>query len=133
LTVDGANSRTVKVGQPVALIAAGKDDGLPKRRVNHVPMRVAPNSASGLRLAWFVYRGTATNVTFDPPQFEVWEDYRDNRNSPWSTNWEPPPVPADGKWKAQVTFSKPGTYVLRCQLHDGGLSDNSDITFVVEP
>ena len=30
-----------------------------------------------------------------------------------------------------ATFSKPGTYVLRCQAHDGGLSTTEDVTVVV--
>ena len=38
--------------------------------------RGTPNTATGLRLSWFVYRG-AGKVTFDPPQIKVWEDYRD--------------------------------------------------------
>jgi plastocyanin len=40
-------------------------------------------------------------------------------------------VPADNKWATRVTFTEPGTYVLRCQAHDGGLSASEDVTFVV--
>jgi len=79
-----------------------------------------------------VYRGAGSKVTFDPPQFEAWEDYRDGRNSPYSEGWEPPPVPADGKWAVRATFSEPGTYVLRCLAHDGGLSTAEDVTVVVK-
>jgi len=39
---------------------------------------------------------------------------------------------ADGKWVVRATFRAPGTYVLRCQAHDGGLSTTGDVTFVVE-
>jgi hypothetical protein len=155
LKVEGDKTRSVTVGQPVTLTAVASDDGIPKRRVNrafrpstttaaatsptpstlYLPARIGarccPDSSSGLRLAWFVYRGAAT-VTFDPPQFEVWEDYRDGRNSPWSESWEPPPVPTDGKWVVRATFSEPGTYVLRCQAHDGGLVTSEDVTFVVK-
>jgi hypothetical protein len=92
--------------------------------------RGTPNSATGLRLSWFVYRGTG-HVSFDPPQIEVWEDYRDGTNSPWSTGWRTPPAPPQGKWVSQVTFSEPGTYVLRCLAHDGGLMTSEDVTFVV--
>ncbi len=91
---------------------------------------VTPNSASGLRLSWFVYRGAA-KVTFDPAQIKVWEDHRDGANSAWSAGWGPPPVPPDGKWVSRATFSDPGTYVLRCLAHDGGLMTHEDVTFVV--
>ena len=156
VTVAGDKKREVKVGQPVLLTATATDDGMPKRRVNHsslaaavaagaatapspastyVPSRIGsrccPDSSSGLRLAWFVYRGPAARVTFDPPQFDTWEDYRDGRNSPWSDGWEPPPVPEGGRWNVRVTFSEPGTYVLRAQAHDGGLAAAEDVTLIV--
>jgi hypothetical protein len=146
LTVEGEKSRTVAVGQPLNLAAVANDDGVPKRRV--VPLivpwtedpkkiarigsRCCADSASGLRLSWFVYRGPGANVTFDPPQFEQWEDYRDGRNSPWSAGWDVPPIPADNKWVARATFSQPGTYVVRALAHDGGLMTWEDITVVVK-
>ena len=77
-----------------------------------------------------MYRG-AGKVTFDPLQIEVWEDYREGANSPWSAGFATPPVPPEGKWVNRVTFSEPGTYVLRCLAHDGGLMTSQDITFVV--
>ena len=138
LKVEGEKTRTVGVGQPVSLIALATDDGKPNRRSMPSPLspllraaRGTPNSATGLRLSWFVYRG-AGKVTFDAPQVEVWEDYRDGSNSPWSAGFATPPVPPEGKWANQVTFSEPGTYVLRCLAHDGGLSALEDITFVVK-
>lgn len=157
LSVAGEKSRTAKVGEPIALTAAATDDGIPKLRVvgrsqppategerparrapstapalPRIGTRCCPDSTSGLRLAWFVYRGPAANVTFDPPQFEVWEDYRDGQNSPWSDGWEPPPVPANSEWVTRATFKAPGTYVLRAQAHDGGLFENEDITVVAK-
>jgi hypothetical protein len=152
LTVEGDRTRTVKVGQALTLSAVAVDeDGVPKRRVVHsnrptastgaeggsggvpatIGSRCCPDAASGLRLAWFVYRGIAANVTFDPPQYEVWEDYRDSQNSPYSEAWETPPIPPGNRWTVHATFTKPGTYVLRCQAHDGGLAKEEDITFVV--
>ena len=92
--------------------------------------RGTPNAATGLRLSWFVYRG-AGKVSFDPAQIETWEDYRDGANSPWSAGWRTPPAPAENKWVTHATFAEPGTYVLRCQAHDGGLMATEDITFVV--
>jgi hypothetical protein len=137
LKVDGEKKRTVKAGQAITLVAAASDDGKPKPRAMPAPFSAAaragrgtPNSATGLRLSWFVYRG-AGQVTFDPPQTEVWEDYREGANSPWSAGWATPPVPPDGRWVTRVTFSEPGTYVLRGLAHDGGLSAFDDITFTV--
>ena len=146
LKVEGELPRTVSVGQPVTLAAVATDDGIPKRRTvplllpweegdarrGRIGSRCCPNSASGLRLSWFVYRGRAADVIFDPPQFEQWEDYRDARNSPWSAGWEVPPIPDDNRWVARVTFSQPGTYVLRTLAHDGGLMTSEDATFVVK-
>jgi hypothetical protein len=137
LSVDGEKIRRAKVGQLVDLAAAAVDDGKPN--VKPMPLstsaaaraaRGTPNSATGLRLSWFLYRG-AGKVMFDPPQTKVWEDYRDGGNSPWSAGWVTPKVPADGKWLIHAAFSEPGTYVLRCQAHDGGLTATEDITFVV--
>jgi hypothetical protein len=137
LRVESEKTRHVRVGEPVTLTALVSDDGMPKPR----PMpssvsragraaRGTPNSATGLRLSWFVYRG-AGPVTFDPPQIKVWEDYREGANSPWSLGWATPPAPPDGKWVVRTTFSEPGTYVLRCLAHDGGLMASEDVTFIV--
>jgi hypothetical protein len=134
LKVEGDKSRTAKLGQAVTLTATATDDGKPRPR--SIPLAMAriqqgtPNAATGLRLSWFVYRG-AGKVTFDPQQTEVWEDSRENKNSPWSIGWRMPPVPPEGKWINSVTFSEPGTYVLRCLAHDGGLMASEDVTFVV--
>ena len=137
LKVDGEKSRVAKIGQAVALTAFASDDGKPRPRPLPMPLteaaraaRGTPNSATGLRLSWFVYRG-AGKVTFDPSQIEVWEDYRDGTNSPWSAGWRTPATPTDGKWVSHATFSEPGTYVLRCLAHDGGLMTSEDVTFVV--
>jgi hypothetical protein len=137
LKVENEKTRHVKVGQPVILTALVSDDGKPTPEPMPPPTlgvarsgRPTPNSATGLRLSWFVYRG-AGPVSFDPPQIRVWEDTREGRNSPWSAGWETPPAPPDGKWVTRATFSNPGTYVLRCLAHDGGLMASEDVTFVV--
>lgn len=141
LRVEGEGTRRVRVGQPVAVAAfATDDDGKPKR----VAMPPAtsrsrqggggggtPNSATGLRLSWFVYRG-AGKVTFDPAQIAVWEDHRDGANSPWAAGFTTPPSPPGGKWETHATFAAPGTYVLRCLASDGALLTFQDVTFVVE-
>ena len=133
LKVESAKSMTAKVGQPITLTAVATDDGKPRNRPMPAILGsnyVLPNSATGLRLSWFLYRGPVA-VTFDPPQTKVWEDTRDSGNSPWSAGWKTPPVPADNKWTTSVTFGQPGKYVLRCLAHDGGLSVYEDVAVVV--
>ena len=137
LTVEGDKRRTVKAGQSVSLAAVATDDGIPKTRAMprlnpSFASRFTVDSATGLRLSWFVYRG-AGKVVFDPPQTKVWEDTRDGGGSPWSYGWRTPPVPAGGKWIVNATFTVPGTYVLRCLAHDGGLASAEDVTFIVTP
>ncbi len=133
VTVEGEQLMTVKVGESVTLSAVATDDGKPNR--GSIPAAVGqvqfvPNSATGLRLSWFQYRGPG-KVMFDPPQAKVWEDRRDGGNSPWSAGWTTPPIPPENRWVTQVTFSEPGTYVLRALGHDGGLIDYEDVTVVV--
>ena len=131
LEVEGNTTRTVNVGQPVTLTAVVTDDGVPKLyALPPRPTLVTTVAARGLRVAWFVYRGAGA-VTFEPEQFKVWEDRRVGANSPWGPGWEPPPLPPDGKWVTKVTFDEPGTYVVRCLAHDGGLMVGEDVTFVV--
>ena len=135
LEVEGGTTREVAAGQPLTLRARVEDDGLltpaalpptdPER-----PGRVTKNAARGLRLAWFVYRGAGT-VTFEPEQFRAWEDTREGSDSPWAPGWTVPPVPPDATWEVRATFSEPGTYVLRCLAHDGGLTAVEDVTIVV--
>ena len=135
LMLDGPSRRTAKVNEPVVLAALARDDGLPEARPMRPtdparPSSLAPQAATGLRLSWFVYRGES-NVAFDPPQIKAWEDTRANSNSPWGAGWETPPPPEDNKWMVRAKFSKPGTYVLRCIAHDGGLSTYEDVTVEV--
>lgn len=138
LKVEGEQTRHVKVGTPITLTAIATDDGSPKPRPMPPPglvgvgVAVIPQSATGLRFSWHVYRG-AGKVAFDPPQFSAWEDDRDGRNSPYSPGWVTPPVPPDGKWVVRATFSEPGTYVLRALAHDGGFGSPVDVTFLVKP
>jgi hypothetical protein len=137
LAVEGGRTRTIKAGASLSLVASASDDGIPKTRAMPrlnpgFASRFTVDSATGLRLSWFVYRG-AGNVVFDPVQTKVWEDTRDGGGSPWSYGWRTAPVPPDGKWIVRATFADPGTYVLRCLAHDGGLATADDITVVVTP
>ena len=134
LRVDGPATRRVAVGEPLQLSAFASDDGIPTPRpLPKIPffLRVTPDSASGLWVSWFVYRGDGADVTFEPRQISVWEDMRDGSNSPWASGWSAPAAPADGTWKASATFDEPGTYVLRAWADDGGLMSYEDITVVV--
>ena len=153
--VEGELSRTVKVGQASPLVAVATDVVLPQRGGGRAaggggrgrgaaapagPTEVGPgtvggdfirSTATGLRLAWFVYRG-AGQVTFDPPMpFKVWEDQRGG--SPWAPGFRVPPVPPDNRWTYTVTFHAPGTYVLRALAHTGSTFASQDVTFLVTP
>ena len=143
--VDLTKTRTIKVGQPLALISETEDDGVPRRRIAGAaavvlaaraattpPVRITVGKNLGLHVSWFVYRG-AGKVAFDPPQVKVWEDTRAGANSPWAPIWIADPMPADGRITATVTFDRPGTYVLRCRADDGALFSDQEITIVVTP
>ncbi|MEO2198848.1 MAG: hypothetical protein ABGY72_22565 [bacterium] len=148
LTVRGDGAHTVQVGEPLTLTAVATDDGVPKtteprrstspfgRAASDVPTgwmkprQITVGSATGLRLSWYVYRGSGL-VTFAPEQTKVWEDTRVHANSPWANYWYPPPLPEDGVFETEVTFDEPGTYVLRCLASDGALGVDSDVTVTV--
>jgi hypothetical protein len=158
LRIVEANTRNVKAGQAITLTSEVKDDGVPKRRGSGAgaavratgptgsepppaaaaprnpgmspPVRITVGKNVGLHVSWFLYRGPG-KVTFDPPQVKVWEDTRAGANSPWAPMWAPDPIPEDGRLPVQVTFSEPGTYVLRCRADDGALVADEEITVVV--
>ena len=153
LDVNGKATRSVRVGEPLELVVFAADDGVPMPRgqtpiseeiilairgEREMPenLRFRPHqhltvgSATGLRLSWYVYRGSG-KVSFDPLQTKVWEDTRTGANSPWALLWQVPPVPADGKWVVRATFDEPGEYVLRCLASDGALGVDSDVTVTV--
>jgi hypothetical protein len=132
--IEGDTQRTLHVGEPLVLTALASDDGIPKLRpaprgTPNIPPGRRPSL--GLRVAWFVYRGPATDVTFDPEQAKVYPDYRPNSNSPWTPGWTPPPLPPDGKFPVRLTFRSPGTFVIRVMAHDGGLQATQDVTVTV--
>ena len=159
--VEELASRSVNVGQAVTLVSEVKDDGVPKPRdparvaaaqaraaaqssgtapantpprnpALSPPTRITVGKVRGLHVAWLVYRQPAgAKVTFDPPQVKTWEDTRAGANSPWAPLWTPPTLSADGRQTVQITFSEPGTYVLRCHADDGALMADEDVTIVV--
>ena len=116
-----------------AAAAAGRSDAAARpNRAMQPPSRVTVGKNVGLHVSWFLYRGPAgAKVTFDPPQVKPWEDTRAGANSPWAPLWIAEPMPADGKTPVRVTFSEPGTYVLRCLTDDGALTSSEDVTILV--
>ena len=135
LTVEGPATRTAKVGEAVPFAAVATDDGKPNKRNMPAALGgtyILPQTANGLRLSFFVYRGTGNAVTFEPRQIKVWEDTRDGGGSPWSAGFVVPPIPDANRWQARATFSQPGAYVVRALAHDGGLFTYEDVTVVVK-
>jgi hypothetical protein len=152
-------ARTVKAGETLTVVSEVKDDGIPKRRTPSLatlqaaqarlaadpvlaaqirnpamspPSRITVGKNVGLHVSWFVYRGpVGGKATFDPPQVKAWEDTRAGANSPWAPVWAAPKIPDDGLQPVQVTFSEPGTYVLRCRADDGALVADEEVTIVV--
>jgi hypothetical protein len=120
--------RTVRVGEPLSLVAYATDDGIPNRK--------GPGSrepvvwGGGLRAAWYVYRGSGP-VTFEPEQLRVFSDPK--LGSPFAPKWVPTPLPPDGKTTVKVIFAAPGEYVLRVIVHDGGLGTTENVPITVTP
>jgi hypothetical protein len=144
--IAGEVVRTVKMGEPLTLVAHVADDGLPKPRGSSIttvelrgleqmlrpPRRTTVGKTNGLFVSWNVYRGEG-NASFDPPQIKPWEDTRASANSPWGALWTPPPVPDDGMYSVAVTFDQPGTYILWARADDGGLYHDQYVTVNVLP
>jgi hypothetical protein len=128
VSLEGESQRTVRVREPLALSALVTDDGRLKRFPAPETGADSDITALGLRVAWFVYRGAGDSVTFDPPQFKVYQDKKPGGDSPFSPGWAPPPLPADNRFPVKVTFGKPGAYVVRVLAHDGGLDAVRDVT-----
>jgi len=133
-----ASEATASVATPLALTATVTDDGLPVPRkgprkaavgqetpptlkpdpnqpeiVLSVPevsrRRGAFGGPQGLQLTWIVWRGP-DNATFDQASIPV----------------------KDQKATVQVTFAKPGTYILRGTANDGELKVEKDVTVTVK-
>jgi hypothetical protein len=157
----GEKSLRARVGEPVMLASVVTDDGIPKVRrggqtsgaaraaaaaersagegaepaprrnpMMQPPIRVTAGKNVGLHHSYYVFRG-AGEVAFVPAQIKVWEDTRAGADSPWAPIWVAPPMPADGRMTALVTFSEPGTYVVRSQADDGGLLGWDEVTVTV--
>ena len=136
--------RSVRVGDPLTLVAFTRDDGIPSGKYTppavvpgephpayRAPSAIVPGNPTGLRFSWIVYRGGASEVSFSPRQLKVWQDTRVYSHSPWSPPYLMPPVPEDGRWEVEVTFDEPGTYELRAIAGDGALTTSESLTVTV--
>ena len=156
LTVEGADQRSARVGEPLTLVARVTDDGIPsgarqtrapargspegrgatsvdagRARLNYrPPTQTVPATPNGVWLSWIAYRGVR-RVTFSPLQLKTWQYTRTYGNSPWSPPYIMPAAPADGKWVVQAIFDEPGTYVLRAIAGDGALFTGQNVTVSV--
>lgn len=136
--------RSVRVGDPLTLVAFTSDDGIPSGNYTppavepgkphpayRAPLAIVPGNPPGLRFSWIVYRGGTSEVSFSPRQLKAWQDTRVYSHSPWSPPYIMPPVPEDGRWEVEVTFDEPGTYELRAIAGDGALTTSESLTVTV--
>ncbi len=119
LRLAGETRRVATVGEPLSLSAFASDDGLPPLPRDESLF----NSRSGLSVTWFVYRGPAGTVTFDPEQ-RVYPYFLPGPDPP-------PPVSPDGRFNVRVRFSQPGEFVLRATALDGVLWANRNLHVTV--
>jgi hypothetical protein len=123
-SLEGSPAQTVTLPNPLTLRVVATDDGLPKppKRIPSAattpdPANPDPNQrrrrAEGLRIRWIQYRGPG-KVTFDP----------DNAPAVYGK-------PIDLTTK--VSFSAPGTYLLRAIASDGQLESIHEVTVTVNP
>jgi hypothetical protein len=147
LSVEGDRLRAVQVGEAVTLVVHADDpDNFPPRSDRGRPPEnleqlystrgvgsVVVSGAPGLRMSWTVYRGAAESVTFSPEQLKAWMDTRVWGNSPWSPPYVLPEPPQDNKWVTDVTFRKPGRYVLRAVASDGSHFSYENVEVDVKP
>jgi hypothetical protein len=114
VTIDPIESVALPNG--ATLTASATDDGLPKpyrRASGNVASNAEPRRPRGVQIKWIQYRGPG-KVTFAPAASEV--IYGE-------------PV----KLMSKVSFSAPGTYVLRAIASDGQLFSTRDVTVTVNP
>ena len=136
----GSTRRTVAASEPLTLSVDVSDDGHPKPilRAQRPPRDVSASVGSrprpqspvtqavvkldpGVRLGvtWVVYRGGPGTVTFDPMRVPVVSGRSEEG-------------PLAGRATTKVTFSEPGTYVLRAYADDGVFAVPMDVTVLVQ-
>jgi len=127
VSIDGPAERTVSAGETLTLTASASDDGIPKPppagpgavaasdggplltvREQPSTQAIVKPSRRGAAVTWTHWRGPG-RLTFDPMTSLV----------------------RDGKVTAKVTFSQPGTYVIRAYADDGVVTTPADVTVIV--
>jgi hypothetical protein len=144
IKMSGSSELTVAVGETTPLVADVADDGhpTPRRRAGAAPVVrrdsdgavITPTGTAGpggtgprrenpltqavvrldpgvrLGVTWVVYRGSSEGVKFEPQRVAV----------------------ANGKASSTVSFSRPGSYVLRGYADDGVLVAPVDVAVTVK-
>ena len=133
--IDGAKTRTAKVGEPLTLVGRRDRRRHPKVRAQTQPPLRQTRPRRTLRQLSMTppYRPTVNKSarpapgvvrlsrrraksTFDPPQIKTWEDTRSGRELAVGADLDGAAAdPTDGKYTTKVTFETPGTYVLRAR------------------
>ena len=130
ISVAGPAKVTAMVGTPLALTVNASDDGVPKptpapqrgaagagrgtpplvpiRQSSPVQQQIVQPSREGLAVTWTQWRGPG-RLTFAPARMVV----------------------KDGQASTSVTFSEPGTYVIRAFADDGVVFEPADVTVTV--
>lgn len=131
ISVDGAAQQKATVGVPLSLTVNATDDGVPKpppagrgrgdgrgrggppplvtiRQSSPVAQQIIQPSREGLAVTWTQWRGPG-RLSFTPPRLVV----------------------KDGKASTSVSFSEPGTYVVRAYADDGVVFEPADISVTV--
>ncbi len=114
VTVDAIE--TITLPNTATLTASATDDGLPKpyrRTTGNVATNKESRRPQGVQIKWIQYRGPG-KVTFTPDISPVIHGQ---------------PVTLTSK----MSFSVPGTYVLRVTASDGQLFTSRDVTVTVKP
>jgi len=125
-SITGSSAQVFTIGGPATLTVSATDDGLPKPRLRltsntatatpgPAPANVDVNQrrrrAEGLRIRWMQYRGPG-QVTFDPA------------NAP-AVHGKPVDL------TTKVSFSAPGTYLLRAIASDGQIESIHEVSVTV--
>jgi len=131
ISIDELSTRSVPAGEAMTLTATASDDGVPSPppqrgrgdnpnvaivdgvrlltvRERPITQAIVKPSRQGLAVTWTHWRGPG-KVTFDPTTMAV----------------------KDGKATTRVTFSEPGTYVIRAYADDGIVATPADVTINV--
>lgn len=139
IELSGSAQRTVAPGEPLNLLVQISDDGNPKpvarrpRPTNRTASTSSIRTQSpvsqalvkldpGVRLGvtWVVYRGGPGGVIFDPMRVPAVLVNNSSATGPLA-----------GKASTKVTFSKPGSYVLRAYADDSVLVTPLDVHVTV--